>query len=151
MSSFSVWYWILSLCACSVEKSFPTLLRPHGLYSRFFTIEPPHSFCLCCCCCCVTSVVSDSLRPHRRQPTRLPVPWILQARTLEWVAISFSNVWKWKVKVKSLSRIRLLVTPFNSIIFSSFSQGKGKKLLEVTSENLSLRFCVLHPFPQARC
>jgi len=29
----------------------------------------------CCCCCCVTSVVSDSVRPHRRQPTRLPHPW----------------------------------------------------------------------------
>ena len=37
------------------------------------------------------SVVSDSLRPHRRQPTRLPVPGILQTRTPEWVAISFSN------------------------------------------------------------
>ena len=45
------------------------------------------------------------MRPHRRQPTRLPVPGILQARTLEWVAISFSNAWKWKVK--SLSRVRL--------------------------------------------
>ena len=38
-----------------------------------------------------TSVVSDSVQPHRRQPTRLPTPGILQARTLEWVAISFSN------------------------------------------------------------
>ena len=40
-----------------------------------------------------------------------PVPGILQARTLEWVAISFSNAWKWKVKVKSISRVRLLATP----------------------------------------
>ena len=39
----------------------------------------------------VASVVSDSVQPHRRQSTRLPVPGILQARTLEWVAISFSN------------------------------------------------------------
>ena len=39
------------------------------------------------------------------------VPGILQARILEWVAISFSNAWKWKVKVKSLSRVRLLATP----------------------------------------
>ena len=30
---------------------------------------------LCCCCCCVTSVVSNSVRPHRRQPTRVPRPW----------------------------------------------------------------------------
>ena len=40
-----------------------------------------------------------------------PVPGILQARTLEWVAISFSNAWKWKVKMKVLSRVRLCVTP----------------------------------------
>ena len=38
----------------------------------------------------------------------------LQARTLEWVAISFSNAWKWKVKVKSLSRVWLLVTPWTA-------------------------------------
>ena len=61
----------------------------------------------CCYCCWVTSVVSDSVRPHRPQPTRLPVPGILQARTLEWVAISFSNAGKWKVKVKLLSHVRL--------------------------------------------
>ena len=41
-----------------------------------------------------------------------PIPGILQARTLEWVAISFSNAWKWKVKVKSLSRVQLFVTPW---------------------------------------
>ena len=41
-----------------------------------------------------------------------PIPGILQARVLEWVAISFSNAWKWKVKVKSLSRVRLLTTPW---------------------------------------
>ena len=52
----------------------------------------------------------DTVRPHRRQPTRLPIPGILQARTLEWVAISFSNAWKWKVKVKSLSLVGLLAT-----------------------------------------
>ena len=40
-------------------------------------------------------------------PAGSPVPGILQARTLEWVAISFSNAWKWKVQVKSLSRVWL--------------------------------------------
>ena len=69
--------------------------------------------CCCCCCCYITSVVSDSVRPHRRQPTRLPHPWILQA-TLERVAISFSNAWKWKVKVKSLSCVRLFTTPWTA-------------------------------------
>jgi len=43
-----------------------------------------------------------------------PVPGILQARTLEWVAISFSNAWKWKVKVKSLSRVQLFATPWTA-------------------------------------
>ena len=52
--------------------------------------------------------------PTDGSPPGSPVPWILQARTLEWVAISFSNTWKWKVKVKSLSRVRLLVTPWTT-------------------------------------
>ena len=43
-----------------------------------------------------------------------PGPGILQARTLEWVAISFSNAWKWKMKVKSLSPVRLLATPWTA-------------------------------------
>ena len=112
-----------------------------------------------CCCCEVAPVVSDSVRPHRWQPTKPRCPWdspgrntrvgchfllqcmkvksesevaqscptpsdpidgsppgssipgILQARILEWVATSFSNAWKWNVKVKSLSRVRLLATP----------------------------------------
>ena len=47
-------------------------------------------------------------------PPGSPVPGILQARTLEWVAISFSNAWKWEVKVKSLSRVGLLATPWTA-------------------------------------
>ena len=46
--------------------------------------------------------------PINGSPPGSPVSGIFQARTLEWVAISFSNAWKWKVKVKSLSRVRLL-------------------------------------------
>jgi len=45
--------------------------------------------------------------PRDGSPPGFPVSGILQARTLEWVAISFSNAWKWKVKVKLLSRVRL--------------------------------------------
>ena len=51
------------------------------------------------------------------------VPGILQARTLEWVAISFSSAWKWKVKAKSLSRVRLLVTPWTAAHQASPSMG----------------------------
>ena len=49
--------------------------------------------------------------PIDGSPPGSAIPGILQARTLEWVAISFSNAWKWKVKVKSLSQVRLLATP----------------------------------------
>jgi len=115
--------------------------------------------------------MSDSVRPHRRQPTRLPRPWespgkntgvgchfllqcmkvksesedtqscptlsdpmdcslpgfsvpgILQARTLEWVAISFSSAWKWKVKVKTLSCVQLLATPWTAAYQAPLSMG----------------------------
>ena len=50
--------------------------------------------------------------PIDGSPPDSPVPGILQARTLEWVAISFSIAWQWKVKVKSLSRVWLLATPW---------------------------------------
>ena len=50
--------------------------------------------------------------PTDGSPTGSSVPGILQARTLEWIAISFSKAWQWKVKVKSLSCVRLLATPW---------------------------------------
>ena len=83
--------------------------------------------CLCCCCCCVASVVSNSVWPHRQQPTRRHRPGILQARTLEWVAISSSNAWKRKVKVKSLSRVRLLATPWTAAYQASLSMGFSRQ------------------------
>ena len=52
--------------------------------------------------------------PIDGSPPGSPVPGILQARILEWVAFSSSNVWKWKVKVKSLSRVWLVATPWTA-------------------------------------
>ena len=52
--------------------------------------------------------------PIDGSPPGSSIPGILQARALEWVAISFSNAWKWRVKVKSLSRVWLLVTPWTA-------------------------------------
>ena len=52
--------------------------------------------------------------PTDSRPLGSAVPGILQARTLEWVAISFSNAWKWKVKVKSLSCVWLFVIPWTA-------------------------------------
>ena len=52
--------------------------------------------------------------PINSSPAGSPVSGILQARTLEWIAIFFSNAWKGKVKVKSFSRVRLFVTPWTA-------------------------------------
>ena len=52
--------------------------------------------------------------PLDGNPPGSAIPGILQTRTLEWVAISFSSAWKWKVKVKSLSRFRLFTTPWTA-------------------------------------
>ena len=55
------------------------------------------------------------------------IPGILQARTLEWVAISFSNAWKWKVKVKSLSHVLLLATPWTAAHQAPPSMGFSRQ------------------------
>ena len=61
--------------------------------------------------------------PIDGSPTGSPVPRILQARTLEWVAISFSNAWKWKVKGKSLSHVRLFATLWTAAYVGSSIRG----------------------------
>ena len=61
-------------------------------------------------------------------PPGSSVPGILQARTLEWVAISFSNAWKWKVEVKSLSCVRLLVTPWTAAYQTPPSMGLSRQV-----------------------
>ena len=73
--------------------------------------------------------------PRDSSPPGSPVPGILQARTLEWLAISFSNAWKWKVKVKSLrlstwklySRVRLLATPWTAVYQVPPSMGFSRQ------------------------
>ena len=65
--------------------------------------------------------------PIDGSPPGSPVPGILQARTLEWAAISSSNVWKWKVKVKSLSRVRLLATPWTAAYQAPSSMGFSRQ------------------------
>ena len=67
--------------------------------------------------------MSNSVRPHRWQPTRLPRPWDSPGKTLEWVAISFSNAWRWKVKVKLLSCVRRSATPWTLAYQAPLSMG----------------------------
>ena len=65
--------------------------------------------------------------PMDGSPPGSAVPGILQARTWEWFAISFSNEWKWKVKVKSLSRVRLLATPWIAAYQAPPSMGFSRQ------------------------
>ena len=65
--------------------------------------------------------------PIDGSPPGSPVPGILQARTLEWAAISFSNAWKWKVKVRSLSCIQLLATPWTAAYQAPLSMGFSRQ------------------------
>ena len=65
--------------------------------------------------------------PIDGNPPGSPVPGILQARTLEWVAISFSSAWKWKVKVKSLSWVRLSATPWTAAYQAPPSMGFSRQ------------------------
>ena len=78
-------------------------------------------------CCAATDKLLQScltLRdPIDSSPPGSPVPGILQARTLEWVAISFSNAWKWKVKVKSLSKCPTLRDPMDCSLPGSSAHG----------------------------
>ena len=65
--------------------------------------------------------------PIDGSPPGSPVPGILQARTLEWVAISFSNEGRWKVKVKFLSHVRLLATPWTAAYQAPPSMGFSRQ------------------------
>ena len=65
--------------------------------------------------------------PIDGSPLGSPNPGILQARTLEWVAISFSNAWRWKVKVKSLHLVWLLATPWTAAYQAPPSMGFARQ------------------------
>ena len=65
--------------------------------------------------------------PIDGSPPGSPVPGILQAGTLEWAAIAFSNAWKWKVKVESLSRVQLLATPRTAAYQAPPSMGFSRQ------------------------
>ena len=65
--------------------------------------------------------------PIDGSPQGSAIPGILQARTMEWVAISFSNAWKWKVEVKLLSRVWLLVTPCTAAHQAPLSVGFSRQ------------------------
>ena len=109
--------WKDSLCSwigrISTDK---THVVPKGIY-RFSAAAAAKSLQPC-------PTLHD---PIDGSPPGFPVPGILQARTLEWVAIAFSNAWKWKVKVNLLSRVRLLATPWTAAYQAPPSMGFSRQ------------------------
>ena len=92
------------------------LLKPHSSQS-FISTAAAKSLQSC-------STLCD---PRDGSPPGSPIPGILQAGALEWVAISFSNAWKWKVKVKSLSRVQLFATPWTAAYQAPLSMGFSRQ------------------------
>ena len=91
-------------------------------------------YSLICICVYAAAVAAVSLQscptlcdPIDGSPPGSPVPGILQARTLQRVAISFSNAGKWKVKMKSLSRVRLFETPWTAAHQAPPSMGFSRQ------------------------
>ena len=75
----------------------------------------------------VASVVSDSVRPHRRQPTRLPCPWDSPGKNTGVACHFLLQYMKVKVKGKSLSRVRLLATPWTAAFQAPQSMGFSRQ------------------------
>ena len=98
---FIVWWPTNSTVESQINKRKETQIL---LVSYVHTAATAKSLQLCPTLC----------DPIDGSPPGSPVPGILQARTLEWVAIAFSNSWKWKVKVKSLSHVQFLATPWTA-------------------------------------
>ena len=108
-------FWVLTICqllfcGTKLKKRMQFLpsrnLDPNSIVKAKFFIAAAAAKSLQSC-----PTLCD---PIDGSPSGSSVPGILQARTLEWVAISFSNAWKWKVKVKLLSHVWLLATPWTA-------------------------------------
>ena len=126
-SSFSRNHWCaISLAFCFLYYFFISYKWDHTAY---LYISIYISICAAAATAKLLSCFSPVwlCDPIDCSPPGSPVPGILQARTQEWVAISFSNVWKWKVKAKSLSRVRLLATPWTAAYWTPPSMGFSRQ------------------------
>ena len=141
-----IWWIYLSKSSSSIT-SFK-VLSPTLPFLNWFNCLP---VCSCCCCGKACQSCPTLCDPIDGSPPSSSVPGILQARTLEWVAIPFSSASKWKVKVKSLSRVRLLVTPWTAAYQASPSMGFSRQEywsgLTLPSLEIRLKLCYLNCGP----
>ena len=110
-------------CSWHIKQNIPIILLQTRLHFWLLATTDHYSFTFSAAAAKSLQLCPTLCDPRDGSPPGSPVPGILQARTLEWVATSFSNTWKWKVKVKSLSRIRLLSTPWTAAYQAPPSMG----------------------------
>ena len=121
---YFVWFWLQHCLQLQMPPLPCFLSKPsfsHGYFSGYLLFWSSSNNIATRLPVLAAAAAAKSLQscptlcdPTDGSPPGSPVAGILQARTLEWVAISFSNAWKWKVKVKSLSCAQLLVTPWTA-------------------------------------
>ena len=118
--NYCLWIWP-NILACAFQYFVDSA-------SSFFKTEIPLLIEICNAAAAKLFQSCPTLcDPIDSSPPGSPVPGILKARMLEWVAISFSNAWKWKVKVKSLSRVLLLATPWTAAHQAPLSMGLSRQ------------------------
>ena len=145
-SAFIISRWVIVSVPLKYEKNkFDFSLRCRGTQESYFSsnnekklwcVQPSLFLSLSSSwgCKATAAVAAKSLQscpnlcnPIDGSPPGSPVPGILQARALEWVAISFSNAWKWKVKVNSLSHVRPSATPWTAAYQAPLSMGFSRQ------------------------
>ena len=117
------WIWGKSW---SIKKNPISQIHMLVLSNKIHWSIGPILRCFFYTCCCAKSCPT-LCDPRDGSPPGSPIPGILQARTLEWVAISFSNALKWKAKVKSFSHVQLLVTLWTAAYQSPPSMGFSRQ------------------------
>ena len=123
-------------------KYLENLESPYNFQRLYRIINTTYRIYVCICIyvwayLCYTYIAAATAKSLQSCPTLCDpidgsppgpaIPGILQARTLQWVAISSSNTWKWKVKGKSLSRVRLLATPWTAAYQAPRSMGFSRQ------------------------
>ena len=106
---------------------------PHTIYKTYIKMDQwyrsqkPHNYKIPADAAKMLQLCPTLCDPRDGSPPGFPVHGILQARTLEWVAISVPNAWNWKVEVKSLSRVWLLATPWTAAYQAPLSMGFARQ------------------------
>ena len=118
---------LLTFFSCSLSWSFPSLFLCSMLEELSSTLNFSHLLKFAAATAKLLQSCPTLCDPIDGSPPGSPIPGILQARTLEWVAISFSNAWKWKVKVKSLSRVWLFAIPWTAAYQAPPSMGFSRQ------------------------